>query len=107
MQVLEGFLSGDHGSRAGGSPAPRGAGMEIKPPSLIADGLPEPKNLKSAAPIDQTEQNLAKANNLLHEFDAEEKSGFNLGGDSSKKSLDAAVDNDLGSKVNTFSNNRK
>ena len=36
--------------------------------------------MSNKAPAHTTDQNLAKANNLLAELDREEKSGFNLGG---------------------------
>ena len=44
----------------------------------IADSLKSKPALSKQAPSHTTDQNLAKANNLLAELDREEKSGFNL-----------------------------
>lgn len=49
------------------------------PPSMsIADSLRSKPAMSKQAPSHTTDQNLAKANNLLAELDREEKSGFNL-----------------------------
>ena len=44
----------------------------------VADSLKSKPAMSKQAPAHTTDQNLAKANNLLAELDREEKSGFNL-----------------------------